>query len=155
MGSAGSSGGSSRAGFGSSCGAYDGRCLGGSGSTARSSGSGSSSRLGRGGSVGARAADTGNSNIVGINLESEVLKGIAVPRGPSSVILGQADDAGVLALAVVLYDTLTNLGNVEQTMEKVRSPVEVGGTVRNVVAEHAHTLEGAAELVRQVADDGL
>jgi Glu-tRNA(Gln) amidotransferase subunit E-like FAD-binding protein len=93
---------------------------------------------------------------LGVDLKGEVLEGIAVPHSVRRVGLGQADYTRVLSLgAVVLNDTLADLGNVQKTVKEVRSPVKVGGTVGDVVAEHAHALERTADLVRQVADDSL
>lgn len=86
---------------------------------------------------------------MGIHLESEVLKCVAVPHGIGGVVLGQRDNTRVLALgAVVLDNTLTDLRDVKKTVEQVGSPVKIGGAIGNVVAEHAHALEGSSELIR-------
>jgi len=92
---------------------------------------------------------------VGVDLKSKVLESVAVPHRPGRVGLSHADDTRILARGVVLDDALADLGDVEETVEKIGCPVEVGRTVGDVVTEHAHALQRAAELVRQVADDGL
>jgi hypothetical protein len=90
-----------------------------------------------------------------VDLEGEVLEGVAVLDRVGRVGLGQVKDTWVLADAVVLDVTLANCRHVEKTVEKIRRPVEVGGTVRDVPAEAAHSLERATELVGQVTDDSL
>lgn len=134
------------------------------GSGASNSSGGSSSRAGRrAGSRGrrnlavvARASNTRDSDIVSIDLESEVLQSVGVANSLVGVGLSESQDAGVLVCAaVVLDDALTDLGDVEQAVQKVRGPVEVGGAVGDVVAEHAHALQRTAEDVGAVADHRL
>jgi hypothetical protein len=104
----------------------------------------------------ARAADTRNGNVVSVDLKSEVLEGVGVANSLSRVTFSKSQHTRVLiSAAVVLNDTLTNLGNVKKAVKEIGSPVEVGGAVRNIVSEHAHSLEGTAELVGKVADYGL
>ena len=127
----------------------------GAGNTDSARGSGCSRRS-RSRNVSARTANTRNSDVVGIDFKSKVLEGVAVPYSIGRVVLRKRHDTRVLALVtVVLNNTFTDLGHVEQTVEEIRSPVEVGGTVGDVVAKHAHALEGLAELVREVTDDSL
>jgi hypothetical protein len=111
---------------------------------------------GRDGSVVARTANTRNGNVVSIDLESKVLERIAVADGPCGVCLGKLEDTRVFGgRAVVLDNTLANLGDVEEAMEKVRCPVGICGTVRDVVAKHAHAIQRLADLVGQVTDDSF
>jgi hypothetical protein len=131
-----------------------GRCGTGSGSGASSSGSGF--LLER--DIGARAANTRDSDVVGVSLKSKVLESVAVLDGKGGVVFSEIDSSGVLLLlfvVVVLDDTLTDLGNVEKTVKKVRGPEGVGGTVGDIVSEHAHGGKRPADLIGQVADDRL
>lgn len=84
---------------------------------------------------------------MGVDLKCEVLESVAVADGPGCVVLSHADNARVLSSGVVFNDTLTDLGDVEQTVKKIRCPVEVGSTVGDAVAEHTHALERTTELV--------
>jgi hypothetical protein len=104
----------------------------------------------------ARASDARHSNVVSVDLESEILKGVWVTDGFAGVGLGESEDAGVLwRVAVVLDDALADAGDVQKAVQKVRGPVKVGSTVGNVVAEHAHAFEGTAEDVWGVTNYGL
>jgi hypothetical protein len=104
----------------------------------------------------AGASNTGYSDVVSVDLESEVLEGIAVANGLSRVGFSKLKNTGVfVCAAVVLHDTLTNLGDVEKAVEEVRGPVKVSSAVGDVVAEHAHALEGTTDLIGEVADYGL
>lgn len=93
-------------------------------------------------------------NVIGISLESKVLERIAVPHRLLGVILGKLETLVVLA-SIVLYNTLTDLGDMKKTVEEIRGPVEICGTVGDVITEAAHALERLAGLVRQRADDSL
>ena len=123
-----------------------------------SSAGGSSGRFFLKRGVSARAANTGNDDIMGVSFKSKVLESVAVPRGVGSVVLGKSEGSGVLLLflvVVVLDDTLTNWGKVQKTVEKIRGPEGVGGAVGDIVSEHAHGGKRLADLVGQVADDSL
>lgn len=94
----------------------------------------------------ARASNARNSDVVRIDLESKVLKGVGVSDGLVGVGFCESQDAGVLVCAaVVLDDALADLGDVQKPVQKVRGPVEVGRAVGHVVAEHAHALQRTAE----------
>lgn len=97
--------------------------------------------------VSARTPNPRNRNIVSIYLERKVLERVAVPDRPARVRLCHFDDARVLSVGVVLDGALAYAGDVEQTVKQVGCPVEVCGAVGDVVPEHAHALERAAELV--------
>lgn len=91
-----------------------------------------------------------------IDLESKVLQGVAVADGKSGILCGHLDDTRVLGLvAVVLNDALADLGDVKKSVEEVRCPVEVCGTVGNIIAEHAQSAQRTADLVGEIADDSL
>jgi hypothetical protein len=78
---------------------------------------------------------------MGVSLKSKVLKSVAVPCSVSGVVLRERDDSRVLLfllVVVVLDDTLTDLRDVENTVEEIRRPEGVGGTVGDIVSEHAH-----------------
>lgn len=92
---------------------------------------------------------------MGVDLQSKVLEGVAVPNRPARVGLRHADNTRVLAGGVVLDDTLANARNVQESVEQVRCPVEVSGTVGDIVAKTTQALERTAELIRQIADHGL
>jgi hypothetical protein len=47
------------------------------------------------------------------------------------------------------------LRKVENTVEEIRSPEGVGGTVGDIISEHAHGRKRSTDLVGQVADDSL
>lgn len=103
-----------------------------------------------------RASNTRNSDVVSVHLESEVLESVGVADSLVRVGLSESQDAGVLvSAAVVLDNTLADLGNVQKAVQKVRGPVKVGRPVGDIVAEHAHALKRTAEDVRAVADYGL
>ena len=91
-----------------------------------------------------------------VNLKSEVLQSVGVADSLCGVGFSKSKDTGVLVCAaVVLNNALSDLGDVEKTVKKVRGPVEVGCTVGNIVAEHAHALQRTAEDVTAVADHCL
>lgn len=93
-----------------------------------------------------------------ISFKSKVLDSVAVSYGKSGIVLGQIDNTRVLFSLfayVVLHDTFANGWNVEETMDEVRSPEVVSGTVCDIVAVHAHGFKGLPNLVRQVTDDRL
>jgi hypothetical protein len=93
---------------------------------------------------------------VSVHFERKVLQCVAVSYRVCGIGLGQIEDTWVLALsAVVLDNTLANLGHMEQAVKKVRCPVEICGAVRDVVAEHAHSLERTANFIRQIANHSL
>jgi hypothetical protein len=148
---------------GSSGGGSSSRGLCRSGRCGSGSGSGSSAGSSSGGfllksDVGARAANTRDSDVVGVSLKSKVLESVAVFDGEGGVVLSEVDSSRVLLLffvVVVLDDTLTDLGNVEKTVKKVRGPEGVGGTVGDIVSEHAHGGKRPADFVGQIADDRL
>jgi hypothetical protein len=111
---------------------------------------------GRDSSVVARTSNTRNGNVVSVDLESKVLERIAVPDGPCGVCLGKLEDTRVFGgRAVVLDNTLANLGDVKKAMEEVRCPVGVCGTVRDVVAKHAQAIQRLTDLVGQVTNDSF
>ena len=90
-----------------------------------------------------RAPNTRNSNVMRVDLESEVLESVRVAYSLSRVGLRKGKDTGVLVgAAVVLDDSLADLGDVQKAVQKVGCPVEVGGAVGDVVSEHAHALQG-------------
>ena len=125
------------------------------GSSSRGS---SRSRRSRRGSLAVmpRTPNTRNSDIVRVDLESEVLESVRVANSLSGVGLRKGKDTGVLVgAAVVLDDALADLGDVQEAVQKVGCPVEVCGAVGDVVSEHAHALQGTAEDIRGVADHGL
>lgn len=101
----------------------------------------------RGWLVSAHAADTRDGDIMSVYLESEVLEGVAVLDRPGGVRLCQLENTRVLAHAVVLNGTLANLGHVEETVQEISRPVEVGRSVGDSPAVAAHALERTAELV--------
>ena len=80
-----------------------------------------------------------NSNIVCVDFERKVLEGITVPDGLIGMGLCELQDLGIIA-RVVLDGSFTDLGNVEKTMEEVRSPVEVCLGASDGVPEAAHGL---------------
>jgi hypothetical protein len=103
-----------------------------------------------------RAPNTRNSDVVRVDLESEVLESVRVADSLSRAGLRKGKDTGVLVgAAVVLDNTLANLGDVQKAMQKVGCPVEVCGAVGDVVSKHAHALQGTAENIRGVADHSL
>lgn len=91
---------------------------------------------------------------MGVDLEGKVLDRVAVPDGICRVLFRKLKGIGEV-LAVVLQDTLTDLGDVQQTVHQIGSPVAVGLAVGDVVAEHAETLEWLAGLVRKIANHSL
>jgi hypothetical protein len=110
----------------------------------------------RHGSVMACTANARNGNVVSVDLESKVLERVAVSDGPCGVCLGKLEDTRVFGgRAVVLDNTLADLGDVKEAMEKVRCPVGVCGTVRDVVAKHAQAIQRLTDLVGQVTDDSF
>lgn len=95
-----------------------------------------------------RASNTRDSDIVSVDFEREVLESIRVADSFAWVRLGKSKDARVLGrVAVVLDDAFTDVGDVEKTVQKIGCPVEIGGAVGDVVAEHAHALERTSENV--------
>jgi hypothetical protein len=104
----------------------------------------------------ARAANTRKGDVVSVGLESKVLERVAVADSPSRVCLGKFENARVLGGgAVVLDNAFSDLGDVEEAVEKVRCPVGICGTVGDVVAKHAHARQRLADLIGQVTDDSL
>jgi hypothetical protein len=88
-----------------------------------------------------------------VDFESEVLESVRVANSLSWVGFCEGEDTGVLVgAAVVLDDTLADLGDMQKAVQKVGSPVEVGSAIGDVITEHAHALQGTAENVRRVAD---
>lgn len=70
------------------------------------------------------------------------------------VRLGEIDDLGV-SVRPVLDDTAADVGQVEDTVDQVRSPVEVESASGHGPAIHAQAINGAAVVERQRADVGL
>lgn len=93
---------------------------------------------------------------MGVHLESKVLQRIAVSDRICRVFLCEGENTRVLALvSVVLDNALADLGNVQQTVQQIGSPVGVCSAVCNVVAEHAETLQRLADFVGEVANHRL
>lgn len=55
----------------------------------------------------------------------------------------------------MLDDALANLGNVEEAVEEIACPVEVGGTSRDRPAKSTQALEGTTGLIGYITDDSL
>ena len=97
-----------------------------------------------------------HSDIVRIDLERKVLEGVRVADSLARIGLSERKDTRVLrCIAVVFDDALTDIRDVQKAVQKIGGPIEVGGAVGDVVAEHAHALQWTAENVGAVADDGF
>lgn len=102
----------------------------------------------------AGASDTGGSDIVGPDVNGEVLQRVAVDDGVGGVVLCELEGLGVV-LGVVLDGALGDEGHVEDAVEEVGGPEGVELGVGDVVAQAADGSQGAADLKGERADDGL
>ena len=72
-----------------------------------------------------RAPNTRDSNVVRVDLESEVLESVRVANSLSRVGLCKGKDTGVLVgAAVVLDDSLADLGDVQKAVQKAAAAAE-------------------------------
>lgn len=100
------------------------------------------------------ASLTRSSNVVGVNVNGEILKSITVDDALGRVSLGEFDGLGVV-FGEVVDDTLADGRNVEDAVEEISGPEGVELGLGDGVAETADGVEAAADLEGARADDGL
>lgn len=102
----------------------------------------------------AGAANTRGSDVVGVDVNGKVLKGVTVDGAPGRIGLGELDGLGVV-LGEVVDDGLADLGDVQHAVHQVGGPESVELGLSNGVAKAADGGERAADLEGEGADDGL
>lgn len=100
------------------------------------------------------ASLTRSSNVVGVNVNGEVLKSITVDDALGRVGLGKFNGFSVV-FGEMVDDTLADGGDVKDAVEEISGPEGVKLGLGDGVAETADGVEAAADLEGERADDGL
>lgn len=100
------------------------------------------------------ASLTRSSNVVSVNVNSEVLKSVAVDNALGRIGLGELESFSVV-FGEVVDDALADGWDVEDAVQEISGPEGVELGLGDGVAETADGVEAAADLEGERADDSL